>query len=187
MNGLLGQLLGGNRSAAPRSVPYRDYVQVIDGDGAYNTVAELLALIGAAAFTDFRLIWEKTIPAQLRYRWGFGSAGLPRNQGYMWFASLDITTAFDVGVLRLLEATAQERRSWLVANIPDQALHTTDFTSLVTATPTNQNEMIALPEKIEFPKVGEDSLLQLKYRLDVASTDNDAVGFMIPVTVYDVM
>jgi len=184
--GLLDMLVGGEQpQAAPRSVGYRDYVQVADGDADYDTEAEVIALIGAAATPNFLKIWEKTVEAQTRISWGFGSAALPHNQGYMWFASLDINVDWDVGKLRIQQAKARERKTWVVAEIPDKRLHTTTVTTLATATPTNRNEMMALPEKIEFPLVGEDSLLQLAYRLDTPATAHETVGFEIPITVYD--
>ena len=183
---LLDTLLGGIAPAnnAPRPTGYRDYVEVIDGDAAYDTIAEVLALITGAAHADYTKIWQKTIPAQELIAWGFGSAGLPHNQGYMWFASLDVAADWDVGKLRLIQANARETKSYVVASIPDRALHTTTVTTLATATPTNRNEMIALPEKVEFPLIGEDSLLILKYALFTAATAHDAVGFEIPITVY---
>lgn len=184
--GLLQNILGGNNQA-PRSLPFRSSVQIVSGDAApvaYNTVAALIAFITGAAHAAFIKIWEMTVPAQQRIHWGFGSPGLPHNQGYMWFAALLPGTDFDVGVLRLRQANARETKIYVIAEIPDSALHTADSTTLITATPGNRNEMIALPEKVEFPLVREDSLLQLTYALHTASAGHTAAGFVIPITVY---
>ncbi len=44
------------------------------------------------------------------------------------------------------------------------------------------SDRAALPEKAEFPMVGEDSKLQLYYKLITAATAVEAGGFAIPVT-----
>jgi len=176
--------MGAPAQSAPKATGFRSYVQIVDGDAAYNTAAEVHALITGVAHAAFLKIWEMTVPAQQRIHWGFGSAGLPHNQGYMWFASLDVAADWDVGVLRLQQARARDMGTLVIAEIPDGQLHTATVTTLATATPTNRNEMVPLPEKIEFPLVGEDSLLQLTYQLNVAATAHDAVGFQIPVTKY---
>ena len=44
--------------------------------------------------------------------------------------------------------------------------------------------MMALPEKVEFPFVGEDSKLILEYKELITPTASDVVGFSIPITVY---
>lgn len=179
---LLG--IGNNAPAQPKSYGYRSYVSVIDGDTAYDTEAEVIALITGTAHTSYLKIWERTVPAQQRVSWGFGSAGLPHNQGYMWFASMDEGTDWDIGRLRLQQSRAMDLGGIVVAELPDSALHTTTVTTTETARPTNRNEMAPLPEKIEYPLIREDSLLQLTYRLDVAATTHDAVAFDIPVTIY---
>lgn len=165
--------------------PFKSHVGITDGDAAYDTMAEVLAIIGAlAAGSVWTKIWEMTVPAQQQYRWGYGSPATPHNQGYMWFCSIDEAANFQVGVLRLVQANARETVVKTVLEADDTRLHGATFTSLATATPTNINEMMALPEKREFPKVGEDSLLQLWYRCVTAATAEDNVGFSIPVTIY---
>ena len=182
----LGNLGGPLRAATgPTQVPFKSHVGITDGDAAYDTMAEVLAIIGAlAAGSVWTKIWELTVPAQQAFRWGFGSPVTPHNQGYMWFCSIDTGTDFQVGVLRLVEAKSRETRSWTVLEADDTRLHGPTVTTLTTATPTNLNEMMALPEKVEFPKVGEDSLLQLWYRCITVATAEDDVGFSIPVTIY---
>jgi hypothetical protein len=165
-------------------MPFKSHVVVTDGDAAYNTMAEVLAIIGAlAAGSDWTKIWEMTVPAQQQIRWGLDSPALPRNQGYMWFCSLDSGTDFQVGMLRLSIANARETIVRPVLEVDDTRLHGTTVTTLTTATPTNINEMIALPEKVEFPRVGEDSKLQLYYKCITAATAEDNVGFSIPITI----
>jgi len=183
--GVLGGMPGGVNGIVKTQQPFKKHMLVTDGDAAYDTMAEVLAIIGAlAAGSVWTKVWEKTCPAQQMLRWGFGSPATPHNQGYMWFCSLDSGTDFEVGVLRLVQANNLETRTLTLLEIDDTRLHGTDKTTLTTATPVNINEMIALPEKVEFPKVGEDSKLQLWYRCVTPATAEDNVGFSIPVTVY---
>jgi uncharacterized protein len=188
LQGLLGGLklpggLGGSKLA--QATPFRTTLGITDGDAAYDTMAEVLAIIGAlAAGSAWTKIWEKTVPAQQAMRFGYGSPALPHNQGYLWFCSLDSGTDFQVGVLRLVIANARQTKSIVVAELDDTRLHGTTVTTLATATPLDRNQMIALPEKVEFPLVGEDSKLQLYYRCITAATAEDNVGFSIPATVY---
>lgn len=187
VSGLGGGLgnLGATKTQKASQMPYRAHVGITDGDAAYDTMAEVLAIIGAlAAGSAWTKIWEKTVPAQQQIRWGFGSPATPHNQGYMWFCSIDTNVDFQVGVLRLCQANARETKVFAVLEVDDTRLHTATVTTLATATPTSINDMIALPEKIEFPKVGEDSKLQLRYRCVATATAEDNVGFSIPVTIY---
>lgn len=177
--------MAGGKLFGPTQMPFKSHVGVTDGDAAYDTAAEVIAIIGAlAAGSVFTLIWEKTVPAQQKIAWGFGSPALPHNQGYMWFCSLDINSDFQVGVLRLVQTNSRGTKSFTVAEIDDTRLHGPTVTTLATATPTNINEMIALPEKVEFDLVGEDSKIQLWYRCITAATAEDGIGFSIPITVY---
>lgn len=166
-------------------MPFKAHVGITDGDAAYDTMAEVLAIIGAlAAGSVWTKIWEKTVPAQQQMRWGFGSPATPHNQGYMWFCSIDTNVDFQVGVLRLRQSNARETLVLTVLEADDTRLHLATVTTLTTATPNDINQMMALPEKVEFPKVGEDSKLQLWYRCVTAATAEDNVGFSIPVTIY---
>ena len=189
---LLGNLAGGLGGLSPiaknsqaTGAPFKTHLGITDGDAAYDTMAEVLAIIGAlAAGSVWTKVWEKTVPAQQMYRWGFGSPATPHNQGYMWFCSIDTGTDFEVGVLRIRQANAQETNIRTVLEVDDTRLHLGTVTTLATATPNDINTMIALPEKVEHPKVGEDSKLQLWYRCVTAAAAEDNVGFSIPATIY---
>jgi len=191
---ILGNLnlggLGGigtlNKPAAKQTQqPYKVDLIIQDGDAAYNTMALVLAIIGAmAAGAGYTKIWEKTIPAQQALRWGYGSPALPHNQGYMYFISLDTAVNFQIGKLRLVQANARETKAFVVGEYNDNRLHTADITTVITARPVSINDMIALPEKTEFPKVGEDSKLSLHYYCVTPATAEDTVEFSIPASVY---
>lgn len=184
IQGLLGGLKGrgGMAPTVPARAGFRSYVGVEDGDAAYDTAAEVYGAIGAVGV--WTRIWEKTVPAQMQMAWGFGSPAMPDNQGFLWFAILDVTTDWSVGVVRLVQENHNRTVKLVVAEIPDSQLHSVTVTSLATAALLNRNEMIALPEKIEFPLVGEDSRIGIEYNLITAATAADAAGFKIPVTTY---
>lgn len=185
LSGILGNMGGLKGGISGSQQPFKTDLAITDGDAAYDTMAEVLALIGAlAAGSVWTKVWEKTVPAQQQIRWGYGSPAFPHNQGYMWFCSIDSGTDFQVGMLRLRQANARETIILAVAELLDTGLHGTTVTTLSTATPVDINQMKALPEKVEFPKVGEDSKLQLWYRCITAATAEDNVGFSIPATVY---
>lgn len=195
MNGLLGKFnLSGMPAVAnpfaPKAqnatqMPFKTDLVITDGDTGYVTMANVLAIIGAlAAGSVWTKIWQKTVPAQQQIRWGYGSPATPYNQGYMWFCSIDSGTDFEVGKLRLVQSNARETKVYTLAEIGDSRLHGTTVTTLATATPTSIQEMMALPEKVEFPKCGEDSKLQLFYACITAATAEDNVGFSIPATIY---
>jgi hypothetical protein len=186
LSGILGNAIkapgGGFRST---QVPYQLDLVITDGDAAYDTEAEVVAIIGAlAAGSVYTKIWEKTVEAQMQMRWGYGSPSQPMNQGYMYFVSLDEGAGFQVGVLRLVQANARETQVYTVKEFNDTRLHGTDSTTSETATVIDKNEMIALPEQTRFKKVGEDSKLQLFYRCVAVATAEDACAFSIPATVY---
>lgn len=182
---LIGSLAGGSlqKQSVERQQPgFPGYYQVEDGDADYDTQAEVYGAIGGAGVET--IIWERTIPAQQQVSWGFGSPARPANQGYMWFAMLDIAADWSVGTLRLAQSNHQRIRTVVVAEIADSQLHSTTVTTLATAALLNKEEMFALPEKVEFDLIGEDSFAQLRYILVTAATAADAAGFRIPVTVY---
>lgn len=181
---LLGSLGGiSPRVPAPKSQPgFKSSVGVEDGDAAYDTAAEVFGAIGAAGVET--TIWEMTVPAQQQISWGYGSPNFPQNQGYMWFAILDSGTDWSVGTLRLVQQNARRIKTVVVGEFKDSDLHSTTVTTLATAALVDKNQKIALPEKVEFDKVGEDSLIGIHYTLITAATAADAAGFVFPITIY---
>lgn len=184
--GGLQQLLGNFVGIAPRNVVparqgFRTDIGIEDGDAAYDTEAEVYGAIGAAGV--WTTIWEMTIPAQQAVHWGYGSPATPANQGYMWFAVVG-AAAFEVGKLRLVQMNARRTRIITVCEVSDVALHAAAFdAAIANVALINKNEMYAVPEKVEFKLVGEDSLIGLQYQMIVDATPAHA-GFKIPLTVY---
>jgi len=174
------------RVAQRKLVGFATDLVVQDGDSAYDTPAECAAIVQAnTANGAFSLLWQMTCPAQQILAWGSGTPSQQRNQGYMWFYAMDNTTAFETGNLRLVIANARSTRVRVVKEQNDQRLHTTSFASTTAAQPTDINNMIALPEQVAFPKVGENSLMQLFYQTTLTSGGTiDIVNFSIPSTIY---
>jgi hypothetical protein len=103
----------------------------------------------------------------------------------LWYYNLDSTANdFEDGNLRLIISNARSTRVRVVKEVNTQRLHTTNATSTITATPTDINTMIALPEQVAFPKVGENSLLQLNFQTTIPGTTVSDTNFSIPATVY---
>lgn len=187
MANLGGLGLGGPKVAVPERVGFRTDVQIEDGDAGFATTADVVALINAIAAGVWATIWEMTIPAQQMVHWGYGSPATPQNQGYMWFGSSSgVGATWEVGVLRLVQQNARRTKKLVVAEIADRALHAVVAAANDGGGPLlNKNEMIALPEKVEFPLVGEDSIISLEYRpITVIVGVATSIGFKVPITVY---
>lgn len=192
LQGILGNVAGlltpQAKVVSPTQVPFKRHMVVTDGLPAavYGTDILVDAILIGAPVGIWTLVWQTIVPAQQQIRWGFGSPATPQNQGYMWFASLDAGVDYSTGLLRLVQANARQTKVYTVLEIDSIALHTNVAAPTVITSPLiNKNEMIALPEKREFPKVGEDSLLQIWFQLLVANSGAAGVtNFSIPVTVY---
>lgn len=182
---LISQLAGGGVQQAPQkqSQPgFPGWVEITNGDADYNTEAEVYGAIGAAGVET--IIWEMTVNAQEELAWGYGVPERPANQGYMWFAMMDEGTDWSIGTLRLAQQKARRLLTIIVQEMADSQLHSVTVTTTETAALLNKEEMIALPEQVDFPLVGEDSYLQLRYILTTAATAADAAAFRIPITRY---
>jgi len=183
--GLLDALLGGNSAQAQARVGWKDFVQAEDGNaGVFDTEALVYgAILGAGVRSR---IWEMDIPAQQECAWGYGTAGLPANQGYMWFVAMLVATGYDEGQLFLMIENHNRTVSIPVVALPDSQLHLQDpnWTPFTESVPVNRNDMMPLPEKREFPTVHEDSRLALDYLPRVIAGAEDRANFRIPITRY---
>ena len=185
----LGSLIGG-RKAAPARQGFRSTMHETNGDpiGVYGTAALCGALCATAA-NGFVKVWQTVVPAQQMMRWGFGSAELQENQGYMWLSILDVAAGQGEGVIRLCQANARETNKIIVAEIDVTRLAVMQAAAwtVALARPTNRDiHMLPLPEKIEYPLVGEDSILSIEYyhSAGVAIAGLDSMVFSVPVTIY---
>lgn len=164
--------------------PFASNLTVGDGDAGFTTSALVAAIIQAnTATSGFTLIWQRTVRAQTIVQFGSGTGNQQRNQGFMHFFALDVGTGFEEGVLRLVIANAQQTEIKTLIEVNTQRLHSTVSTSAITATPTDINDMVPLPEQWA-RAAGEDSLLQLFFSTRIATTTVDACEFSIPMTTY---
>jgi len=164
-------------------IPTSSTLVVTDGDAAYDTAAEVAAIVQAqTANAAFTKIWQMTVPAQQKIRWGSGSPNQQRNQGFVIFFALDTSTDFEELTVRLVVANARETRSRMVYEFQTQRTHTATATSVATATPVDINAMLPLPAQKGLAV--EDSLLQVWSRTTVSGTTVDNVTFQLPVTIY---
>ena len=169
---------------APRQLrSYNASVTVVDGDAAYDTSAEVAALIEAgSAGLSFNLIWEKTVPAQQVIYWGYGDPNQQRNQSFNWFAAIDAGTGFEDGILRLSVTNATRTNSVVVAEFNTSNMHTVTATNLTTAQPTDINAKVPLPLQTAIAD-GEDSYIQLHLKTQSATYTVDQCNFSLGITV----
>ena len=143
------------------------------------TTADFFTSATATVSTGFTKLGSYTVPAQQAVHWGYGSASLPDNQGYIYLKLADSTAHTDVdGVIRLVQANAQETRTEVVFE---------ERTDALDGSTTDRQNMIALPEQTQFDLVGEDSLLIIQFRPDTSATVSATATSTIirlPVTVY---
>lgn len=189
LKGALGAFPGGAPQPSPQSnsgLPgYYKNVQVTDGDAAYDTMAEVIAIAKLVTVGQYCMLWSKAISPQQQWAWGYGTAVLPDNQGYMWFAIIDVTTEFMIGDVRLQQCDANRYKTVVVQELADSQLHSATNTTLLTAAILDKKQMIALPEQIQYPKVGQDSKMEIWYKNISGTLANiDSLGWRIPATVY---
>lgn len=127
---------------------------------------------------DFKKIGEFVVPAQERYRWGYGSAKHPTNQGYLYVEINDAEGNPIDGSIRIQQRDAQERELITVEELDLETLR---------GDPTDRDTLEPLPEQTDRPKVGRDSKLALAVETDNEVTiDWSESTIKAPVAVYPV-
>ena len=184
--GNLGGILGGV-GAQKSAVSGRNvFKKVLSHGDWWDTGLETGSGVIALKAGVWQTIGRFTIPAQQIYRFGYGSAAFPDNQGYMHFAAYDDTATNSVveeGAVRLVQRNAQGTVQLVVAEFRTEELRGSLY---------DRQQMKALPEQTQMPLVGEDSVLEIQFKPDAAdSIVNVAIGtaagldkWNIPVTVY---
>lgn len=162
---------------------FMDTLVIERGDAAFNTMALEFAIINANVINVEFVLWEMTVPAQQKIRWGYGTPSMPMNQGYCYFVAIDATTAYEEGLLHLCVQNANRTDLRYVKTMDDAMLHAWDagFT-LVLSAQQNKNQLVAMPE--QGPLVGQDSRMVLRYLGRVMSGATDSVQFSLPCTRY---
>jgi len=166
----------------PTQTPFKTSLIPTDGDLGAGEPAAMIAILAAMVAGQDALLWTLTVPAQQQVRWGFGSPATPQNQGYLWWG-FSSAAAYIEGKLRLVQANARTTKVITVAEADVNQLHNYVAFTVVGMQQNDKNTMMALPEKREFDKVGEDSMLQLWFHCTTAVVVTVG-GFSIPITVY---
>lgn len=163
---------------------FMDTLMVERGDPlpvVFNTQAALLLNANLGLANQTRLLWEMSVPAQTKFRWGYGTAALPMNQGYIWF-QLSSAAAFNLGFVSLAVQNNPRNDTRIVKEMDQNTLHTGVPTTLVTGRSFDKNQLIALPEMGAL--VGQDSRMQIYFRFIANALVNINCGFSIPCTRY---
>lgn len=164
--------------------PFQSSYTVVSGDSGYNTSALVSALVESnTASGVYALIWQRTIPAQQVVRWGYGDPAFQLLVSYNWFAAMDQTTGFEDGSLRLVISNATGTKVQTVKEFNTTLMHTAVNTSLATAVPSGTDQLTPLPIQTA-TAAGEDSILQLLFKTETATTTVDACNFSLGVTIY---
>jgi hypothetical protein len=127
---------------------------------------------------QFTKVGEFVVPAQERYRLGFGSAKYEANQGYLFVELKDDAGNTINGSIRIQQRDAQERNIRTAEELELSTLN---------ASKSDRTQQVPFPEHTDMPKVGRDSKLVLAINPDSDETvDWSASDVILPTTVYPV-
>ena len=146
-------------------VPFATQLTVVDGDTDYNTATKVTGLAKNITAGQFGKIWQKTVPAQQEYQWGYGTARFQRNQGFMTFCMGDENAALTAeGELRLVVTNASDIERQVIVTYPTDGLHNpkTASNSVQDTLQVDINQMTPLP--VQGPHVRQDSILVIEFR-----------------------
>lgn len=177
------------------AVAFRGSLQVSSGDNDYNTPAEVCALANAAPLGVPTLIWQKTVPPQNVYGWGYGQygAGVERSLGTLTFAMLKKADPLLAnGELDFIVNNANNTRQVHIARLSVAPLRKAG----VVAANTQAADLLVFdvdqvpPFPFVEPTVERDERLQIFYTKGggdtAASQAWDDVAFIIPYTIYNI-
>lgn len=178
LGNLISSLLGGGGQAS--QAPGRNYFpKTLHIGNWWQTSLETTS--GKIAVKDggFVRIGQFTVPPQQLYHLGYGRGDLPYNQGYLYMTFFDDTGTPVVipGVVRFRQANANESINLLIAEYRTEQL---------SGDASDRNKMMAFPEQVLFPFVGEDSKVILEFLADSSSAVNLTKAnciWNVPVTI----
>ncbi len=194
VGGLAGPKMAKNDEEEP--IGFKQELSGYDGDnftvstvGTTGVPYEHVAVaVIAAAFTE---IWSYTVKAQQATRIGFGKAALPYNQGLLYFEPKSDHATAPVaveGMLRITQQNARRTKKFVVWAGRTEMLHPA-------AAQQTKDGMVALPAQIAFPLVGEDSIITIELKADVAQNigwgaeisdvGGDCTKLRLPTTIYE--
>jgi len=161
----LGDIVGRSEQSAERKAFNRDFnITNFDSFGGDVT---------AGKFTE---IARFKIPADVEYRWGYGAAKNPENQGYLYVDLQNGTPNPVEGTIRFVIESATGRRQEVIADYDTEKLD---------ASKTDRTQQVPFPEQPNVTAT-QDAFLVVKF--DPASNDTVNSGnseVILPVTEYD--
>lgn len=165
-----------------------DAITIPAGDSGYDSVAEVYALLNATgAEKGYKKIWQKTIPAQVGYRWGYGTLDFPQSLRPFIFAAVQ-DTKIKHGSIELRVSNAVGTSIGIIGRWPTYSLSdptrqpvADDAQSVINY---DRQRAIVLPEQGNM--VLQDSRLELWFQAaEAIALDADgALFFNIPATLY---
>jgi hypothetical protein len=161
----LGDILGQSEQSAQRKSFNRDFnISNFDSFGGDVT---------AGKFTE---VARFKVPADVEYRWGYGRATAPENQGYL-YVDLQNGSANPVeGTIRFVIESATGRRQEVIADYDTEKLD---------ASKTDRTQQVPFPEQPNVTAT-QDAFLVVKFdpasNDTVSSSDSEVI---LPVTEYD--
>jgi len=166
MMGNAGQTNG--KQPFPRTLNYADFQS--------NTEVSLKA-------GEFNVLGDYVVPFQNEIAWGTGKETIPDTLGFIYIDLHDntATTAVQVeGLVRLVQKNANDAGDKIVFE---------ERTEMLRGSKTDKKQKIALPEKVEYPRVGAQSKLVVEIKPDSdvtvdSSPDSGETVMLLPVTVY---
>lgn len=123
---------------------------------------------------------EFVVGAQERYKWGYGSASAPENQGYIYCDLVNSDSEQVEGTVRFAQTDANERQ--LRTSFEDD-VQTLDGSK------TDRKQQKPLPKQVDKPWVGRDSMLVIEINptntssLTTEDVDSSNSEVILPVTV----
>lgn len=179
---LRGLLSGGGAQRRYKNV----FSRVLDHSDLWDSTLETAANYITCTAAIWTVVGRYQVKAQQQVRFGFGSAAYPANQGRAYIALYDDTATNSVleeGKLRLAQRDYDDVVALKVKEWTTQELRLGE---------TDPRQRQPIPEQVAFPKVGEDSYLELVFKATasdsvVATAIGTAAGkdiWNLPATFY---
>jgi hypothetical protein len=128
--------------------------------------------------TDYTRIGRFTVGAQRLYHWGHGAPNT-ENQGRIYFRIDHVSGTQMHGTVRFVQSNAQGTLKITVFE---------SSTRNLSGSQTDKTQQIPLPEQVQYPLVGEDSVLLVEFKSEhsTSTMDMDSANniWLLPVTVY---
>jgi hypothetical protein len=169
--GGLGSMFGGKKKGFQRKLKLADF----------SDTGSLGAGAVAVSSDKFYKLAQFTVPAQQSITLGFGDAGQPLNQGYVYVYLKDYATTEIKGVVRFAVANANETAIDVQLEMREDQLN---------GDLNDKSKMTPMPEITGYPVLGrqprEDDKIQIYFKSDDATKtiSNTTSIVYLPVTVY---